>query len=456
MEDTIAAISTALGEGGISIVRLSGPKAIEIADKLYRGKKPLAEVESGRIVYGKIVHGDEIVDEVLVSVFRAPASYTREDIVEINCHGGVAITRRILQLVLDSGARLAQPGEFTKRAFLNGRIDLAQAEAVIDVIRSKTDLTLRTAVQQLTGRLSNLIRPIRERLIDAIAHIEAAIDYPDDDIDVLDQSELEAAISSAIAELEKVLATADVGKILSEGVACAIVGRPNAGKSSLLNQLLREERALVTDIPGTTRDVIEETVNINGVPIRLLDTAGIRQTEDVVEHLGVERAKASIEEADVILFLIDGSSPLTEEDRLIASMLEGKAVLGVVNKIDLGRKVSSEELSELLPGVNWVEISALTGENLVAMENALLDLIGLRRIDASLDTVILTRERHRQAISSAVSSLKEAMHTLSVDLPYDLVSIDLQQAAEHLGEITGETVKEDVLDRIFERFCIGK
>lgn len=456
MEDTIAAISTALGEGGIGIVRLSGPKAIAITDQLYRGRKPLGEVEAGRIVYGKIVQNGETIDEVLVSIFRAPFSYTREDVVEINCHGGVAVTRRILQAVLDGGARLAEPGEFTKRAFLNGRIDLAQAEAVIDVIRSKTDLTLRNAVRQLTGRLSNVIRPIRDRLIDAIAQIEAAIDYPDDDIDILDRPELESAIGVSIADLERVVATADIGKVLSEGIACAIVGRPNAGKSSLLNQLLREERALVTDIPGTTRDVIEETVNINGVPLRLLDTAGIRQTKDVVENLGVERAKTSISEADVILFVVDGSAPLTEEDRMIASMLQGKEVLGVVNKIDRSRRVTDEELEGLLPGIKWVGISALTGEKIDVMENALLDLVGVGKIDASLDAVIVTRERHRQSLNKAISSLKDALHTLSMDMPYDLVSIDLQQAAEYLGEITGETVKEDVLDRIFSRFCIGK
>jgi len=456
VEDTIAAISTALGEGGIGIVRLSGPKAIAITDQLYRGRKPLGEVEAGRIVYGKIVQNGETIDEVLVSIFRAPFSYTREDVVEINCHGGVAVTRRILQAVLDGGARLAEPGEFTKRAFLNGRIDLAQAEAVIDVIRSKTDLTLRNAVRQLTGRLSNVIRPIRDRLIDAIAQIEAAIDYPDDDIDILDRPELESAIGVSIADLERVVATADIGKVLSEGIACAIVGRPNAGKSSLLNQLLREERALVTDIPGTTRDVIEETVNINGVPLRLLDTAGIRQTKDVVENLGVERAKTSISEADVILFVVDGSAPLTEEDRMIASMLQGKEVLGVVNKIDRSRRVTDEELEGLLPGIKWVGISALTGEKIDVMENALLDLVGVGKIDASLDAVIVTRERHRQSLNKAISSLKDALHTLSMDMPYDLVSIDLQQAAEYLGEITGETVKEDVLDRIFSRFCIGK
>lgn len=456
MGDTIAAISTALGEGGIGIVRLSGPKAIDITDQLYRGRKSLGEVEAGRIVYGKIVQNGETIDEVLVSVFRAPFSYTREDVVEINCHGGVAVTRRILQAVLDGGARLAEPGEFTKRAFLNGRIDLAQAEAVIDVIRSKTDLTLRNAVRQLTGRLSNVIRPIRDRLIDAIAQIEAAIDYPDDDIDILDRPELESAIGVSIADLERVVATADIGKVLSEGIACAIVGRPNAGKSSLLNQLLREERALVTDIPGTTRDVIEETVNINGVPLRLLDTAGIRQTKDVVENLGVERAKTSISEADVILFVVDGSAPLTEEDRMIASMLQGKEVLGVVNKIDRSRRVTDEELEGLLPGIKWVGISALTGEKIDVMENALLDLVGVGKIDASLDAVIVTRERHRQSLNKAISSLKDALHTLSMDMPYDLVSIDLQQAAEYLGEITGETVKEDVLDRIFSRFCIGK
>lgn len=456
MGDTIAAISTALGEGGIGIVRLSGPKAIAITDQLYRGRKPLGEVEAGRIVYGKIVQNGETIDEVLVSIFRAPFSYTREDVVEINCHGGVAVTRRILQAVLDGGARLAEPGEFTKRAFLNGRIDLAQAEAVIDVIRSKTDLTLRNAVRQLTGRLSNVIRPVRDRLIDAIAQIEAAIDYPDDDIDILDRPELESAIGVSIADLERVVATADIGKVLSEGIACAIVGRPNAGKSSLLNQLLREERALVTDVPGTTRDVIEETVNINGVPLRLLDTAGIRQTKDVVENLGVERAKTSISEADVILFVVDGSAPLTEEDRMIASMLQGKEVLGVVNKIDRSRRVTDEELEGLLPGIKWVGISALTGEKIDVMENALLDLVGVGKIDASLDAVIVTRERHRQSLNKAISSLKDALHTLSMDMPYDLVSIDLQQAAEYLGEITGETVKEDVLDRIFSRFCIGK
>lgn len=456
VDDTIAAISTALGEGGIGIVRISGKDAILVADKLYRGRRPLSEIPGGRIVYGRIVDNDEVVDEVLVSVFRSPHSYTREDVVEINCHGGIGVVRRVLELVLASGARLAEPGEFTKRAFLNGRLDLSQAEAVIDIIRSRTELSLKTAVSQLTGRMSNRIRPIRNRIIDSIAHIEAAVDYPDEDIDVLDRNQLIGDIKVVKADLESILETADAGRILREGIAVAIVGRPNVGKSSLLNRLLRENRALVTDIPGTTRDLIEETMNLRGVPLRVVDTAGIRETEDVVESMGVQRAKETVGEADVVLFVVDGSAPITDEDRAIAALLDEKRVLGVVNKRDRGRVVSDAELHALFRGHDWVEISAQEGTNLSEMEEALWNLIGLGGTLATGDEIIITRERHRRAVAAALQSLDDALSTIESDLPYDLASIDLQQAADHLGEITGETVKEDVIDRIFERFCIGK
>ncbi|NLV91398.1 MAG: tRNA uridine-5-carboxymethylaminomethyl(34) synthesis GTPase MnmE [Firmicutes bacterium] len=454
--DTIAAISTALGEGGIGIVRLSGDRAIAIADEIYRGARPLREVEAGRIVYGRVGTENEVVDEVLVSVFRKPHSYTREDIVEINCHGGIAVVRRVLDLVLSHGARLAEPGEFTKRAFLNGRLDLSQAEAVIDVIRAKTDLSLRSAVLQLTGRMSERIKPVRSQLIDAIAHIEAAVDYPDEDIDVLEKDDLVNQLRQVETALEEILATADTGRILREGVAVAIVGRPNVGKSSLLNLLLRENRALVTDIAGTTRDLIEETMNLRGIPVRIVDTAGIRQTEDVVETLGVARAKESIAEADIVLFVIDGSTALTDDDREIAKLLEDTKVLGVINKLDQGIVVSKGELAELVPKAQWVEMSAQEGTNLEELEECLWNLIGVSGTLASGDEVIVTRERHREAIKDAVEALRDALATIASDLPYDLASIDLQLAADALGKITGETVQEDIIDRIFERFCLGK
>ncbi len=456
VEDTIAAISTALGEGGIAIVRISGAEAIAIADRVYRGRRPLGEIAAGRIVYGEIAAGGEIIDEVLVSVFRKPHSYTAEDVVEINCHGGVAAVRRVLDLVLESGARLAEPGEFTKRAFLNGRLDLSQAEAVIDIIRARTELGRKTAVSQLTGRMSDRIRPARSRLIDAIAHIEAAVDYPDEDIDVLDEQELVEGIDEVRRQLGNVLATADAGRILREGVAAAIVGRPNVGKSSLLNRLLRENRALVTEIPGTTRDLIEETMNLRGIPLRIVDTAGIRHTDDLVERLGVARAKESIAEADVVLFVIDGSMELEQEDREIAQLVKTHRVLGIVNKADRDLVVRESDLNHLLPQAKWITVSASEGTNLDEMEEQLWQLIGLSGTLATGDEVVLTRERHRRAVGAAISSLDDALRVIASDLPYDLASIDLQQAADHLGEITGETVKEDVIDRIFERFCIGK
>lgn len=460
--DTIAAIATAMGEAGIGIVRISGGEAINIADQVFRAKnrKKLADVPGFTVRYGKIVDPlGKVIDEALAVIMRGPHSYTGEDVVELQCHGGVVVMRKTLDVVLALGARLAEPGEFTKRAFLNGRIDLSQAEAVIDIVRSKTDRSLDLAVQQLEGSLSRRIQSFREKLYDLVVQVNAAIDFPEDDIPEIEAEHMQAVLTEVIGEITRLIDTADNGKVLREGIKTVITGKPNVGKSSLLNRLLDENRALVTDIPGTTRDTIEEVLNISGIPFRLVDTAGIRQSADRIEQLGVERALEYVAEADLILHVLDVSRELEEEDmRLLKELADRKRVL-VINKIDLpwrwGGKASLVEACLLDPDVPAVEISLLE-DSLEPLLECIVSLVMEGLVQIERENAIITRSRHKQALVEARADLEQALETFNQGLPLDLISIGLFGALEHLGEITGETVRDNIIDRIFAQFCIGK
>jgi tRNA modification GTPase len=443
-QDTIAAISTPVGEGGIGIMRLSGKDALPIAQRLFD-----RQLQNRRLVYGHIVDPDsgEVVDEVLVAYMKAPHTYTREDIVEIDCHGGPVPLQRILELALRCGARLANPGEFTLRAFLNGRIDLAQAESVLDVIQSKTQASLRLAVQGLGGKLSEPIREMRRSLMDILAYLTARIDFPEDEVG---EQDIKQPLEEAQATLQNLIANADAGMVYRHGVRTAIVGRPNVGKSSLLNRLLRQSRAIVTPIPGTTRDTLEETVNLKGVPFILIDTAGIMKSNNVVEALAVERSRKAIEQADFVLLVIDTSEPLTSSDKELMDFLAEKTVLVAANKCDLPRQAETD-------GLPWLEVStsALTGEGLEELENAMVNSVLGGKLVTS-DALLVTNPRHKEALQRAERHLRLARAAMEEKLPDDFVTIDLTAALNALGEITGETVTDELLDTIFSRFCIGK
>ncbi len=443
-QDTIAAVSTPLGEGGIGIVRLSGNDAYSIAESIFD-----RSLSDRRLVYGHIIDPQtgEIVDEALVSYMKATHTYTREDIVEINCHGGVIPLQRILGLALKCGARVAEPGEFTLRAFLNGRIDLSQAESVMDIVQAKTSDSLRLAVEGLGGRLSLQIRYLRNELISVLAYLTAKIDFPEDEVEELD---VLGPVEEAREQLQDLIDGADAGMVYRQGIRTAIVGRPNTGKSSLLNRLLRESRAIVTSVPGTTRDTLEEVVNLKGVPFVLVDTAGIIESKDLVESLGVERSRRSIEQASLVLLVVDTSEPVNDADRKIFSLLESKTVVVAANKSDLS---SIADLSEL----NWpiIDTSALTGEGLENLEKKMVELALGGRV-ASSDVFLVTNVRHKEALQRAESHLSGAQQSLGKSMPDDFVTIDLTSALNALGEITGETVTEELLQTIFSRFCIGK
>ncbi len=460
-QETIAAISTALGESGIAIVRISGDLAIPIADRLFRprskGKESLKTVPSFSMHLGAIFDPQtgEKIDEVIVSVMQGPRTYTREDVVEINCHGGVAAVRRVLEVVLACGARLAAPGEFTKRAFLNGRLDLSQAEAVIDIIKARTDASLRVAMGNLSGGISASVREMRDVLLGLSASIEAAIDFPDEEIPALQPEEVLQRLEEVSMKLEELIAAAEVGKIYREGVGTVIVGKPNVGKSSLLNALLRESRAIVTDVPGTTRDAIEEMLNLQGIPFRVVDTAGIRETRDEVEKLGVERTRRFLEQADLAIFVVDAHLGLSGEDREIIGELRSKRAIVAINKTDLPESEDLAELVDLLPGKRLVRMSITNGWGLAELEDAMVEAVAKGQI-APGEGVLVSNLRHKEALGKAHRSLQEARNTVIQGLPEDLLTVDLKAALDALGEITGETVDDEVVDRIFSQFCIGK
>lgn len=455
--DTISAISTPMGEGAIAIVRLSGDDAVKIANKIYKGKKPLTEVESHTINYGFIIDPEtgEKVEEVMVSVLIAPKTYTREDIVEINCHGGIVTVNRVLQLTLKHGARLAEPGEFTKRAFLNGRIDLSQAEGVMDLIRAKTDRAMNIAMNQVEGKLSQRIKKLRQTLLETVAHVEVNIDYPEYDAEQMTLRILEEKITSVKDEIKKLLETAQQGRILRDGLSTVIIGRPNVGKSSLLNNLVQDNKAIVTDIPGTTRDVIEEYVNVRGVPLRLLDTAGIRETDDEVEKIGVERSKRLIKEAELVLLVLNNNEPLTDSDIELFQMSEGKERIVIINKIDLEQKIDLNKVKELASGDEIISTSLLLDEGVEQLELAINKLFFQGEIEAT-DMTYVSNARHISLLNDALQSIDDALNGIEMNMPIDLIQIDITKAWELLGEVIGDTVHESLIDQLFSQFCLGK
>lgn len=451
--DTIAAISTPLGEGAIGIVRLSGTKALDIAKSIFKGKD-LTTVASHTLNYGHIIRPStgEVIDEVMVSVMLAPKTFTREDVIEINTHGGIAVTNDILQLLIKQGARMAEPGEFTKRAFLNGRIDLTQAEAVMDLIRAKTDKAMSIAIKQLDGSLSQLITNTRQEILNTLAQVEVNIDYPEyDDVEEMTTALLRDKTQEFQALLEQLLRTAKRGKILREGLSTAIIGRPNVGKSSLLNTLLREDKAIVTDIAGTTRDVIEEYVNIKGIPLKLVDTAGIRETDDLVEQIGVERSKKALQEADLVLLVLNASEKLTEQDKALLALSQDSNRIILLNKTDLEQIIEKDQLPE-----EAIPISVLQNQNIDLIEDRINQLFFDHTGLIEQDATYLSNARHISLIEQAVQSLEAVNEGLALGMPVDLLQIDLTRAWEILGEITGDAAPDELITQLFSQFCLGK
>lgn len=462
LDDTIAAISTPLGEGGIGIVRLSGKEAVAIAGKLFisRKDKRLEDTDSHKLLHGFIKDPStgRNVDEVLVAVMRAPHTYTREDVVEINCHGGILSLRTVLELLLKQGARLAEPGEFTRRAFMNGRIDLSQAEAIIDIIRAKTEESGRVALEQLAGGISERIVSIRNRIASACAHIEAYIDFPEEEIEPASLNDILRDILDVIDGLSALSGSFEEGRFFREGLKVAIVGRPNVGKSSLLNALLNRDRAIVTDTPGTTRDVLEEYLNIHGLPVRVMDTAGIREAHDMAEKEGVARSLRAIADADIVIGVLDGTAELNAEDRILLDRIKDKKSIIAINKSDLTTGDHNPETHLAAFSKRLLRISAKTGAGLDLLKEMLVDVSSVRshRLFGENVGVVVTNLRHKTAIDKAVASLDKAIKGLQASLPLEIIAVEMRDALDRLGEIVGVVTTEDLLDRIFSEFCIGK
>lgn len=457
MEDTIAAVATAYGEGGIGIIRISGEKALSILEEVFEFAGETSQIVNRRMTYGRIVdrENEQIIDEVLAVYMKGPKTYTAEDVVEINCHGSMVSLRKTLALVLRKGARLAEPGEFTKRAFLNGRLDLSQAEAVIDIIKAKTDRSFDVAMSQLEGALSLRVTEIRQKLLDLLVDITVNIDYPDEDIEELTYDKIEENILLIGEMIEKLLSTADTGRMIREGIRVAIVGKPNVGKSSLMNSLLRETRAIVTEIPGTTRDTIEEAISIRNIPVYLVDTAGIRETSDEVERLGIERSKAAFNEADFIIFIMDGSSAISDEDREIASYLDGKNSVVLINKNDLERGFTNDDVRELVNDPVIIETSLINNEGIEEIENHIEELVYGGELSQH-DSTMVNNVRHIELLKQSRDSLRDAMEMTLAREALDFIEVDVRNAYDLLGEITGETVSDDIINEVFARFCLGK
>lgn len=458
--DTIAAISTPMGEGAIAIVRLSGDEAVAIADKIFKSPnhKRLTDVATHTIHYGHLIDPktDEVVEEVMLSLMRGPKTFTREDVVEINCHGGIVSVNRVLQLVLRYGARLAEPGEFTKRAFLNGRIDLSQAEAVMDLIRAKTDRAMNVALGQMDGKLSRLITALRQALLETLAQVEVNIDYPEyDDVEEMTIPVLLEKCGWVREEIIKLLQTSSQGKILREGLSTVILGRPNVGKSSLLNSLVQENKAIVTDIAGTTRDIIEEYVNVRGVPLRLVDTAGIRETEDIVERIGVERSREALKDADLILLVLNYGEELTEEDERLFETIQAMDYIVVVNKTDIERKIDLNRVHELAGKHRVVTTSLLKEEGVIELEEAIAALFFEGQVEAN-DLTYVSNARHIALLHQAQQVIEDALAAAQVGVPVDMIQIDVTRTWEILGEIIGDTVQESLINQLFSQFCLGK
>ncbi|MDU2088586.1 MAG: tRNA uridine-5-carboxymethylaminomethyl(34) synthesis GTPase MnmE [Staphylococcus epidermidis] len=456
--DTITSISTPMGEGAIGIVRLSGPQAIEIGDILYKGKKKLSEVETHTINYGHIIDPEtnETVEEVMVSVLRTPKTFTREDIIEINCHGGILTINRILELTMTYGARMAEPGEYTKRAFLNGRIDLSQAEAVMDFIRSKTDRASKVAMNQIEGRLSDLIKKQRQSILEILAQVEVNIDYPEyDDVEDATTDFLLEQSKRIKEEINQLLETGAQGKIMREGLSTVIVGRPNVGKSSMLNNLIQDNKAIVTEVAGTTRDVLEEYVNVRGVPLRLVDTAGIRDTEDIVEKIGVERSRKALSEADLILFVLNNNEPLTEDDQTLFEVIKNEDVIVIINKTDLEQRLDVSELREMIGDMPLIQTSMLKQEGIDELEIQIKDLFFGGEVQ-NQDMTYVSNSRHISLLKQARQSIQDAIDAAESGIPMDMVQIDLTRTWEILGEIIGESASDELIDQLFSQFCLGK
>lgn len=456
--DTITSISTPMGEGAIGIVRLSGPQAVEIADKLYKGKHLLNDVPSHTINYGHIIDPEskEVFEEVMVSVLRAPKTFTREDIIEINCHGGILTINRVLELTMTYGARMAEPGEFTKRAFLNGRIDLSQAEAVMDFIRSKTDRASKVAMNQIEGRLSDLIKKQRQSILEILAQVEVNIDYPEyDDVEDATTEFLLEQSKEIKQEINRLLDTGAQGKIMREGLSTVIVGKPNVGKSSMLNNLIQDNKAIVTEVAGTTRDVLEEYVNVRGVPLRLVDTAGIRETEDIVEKIGVERSRKALSQADLILFVLNNNEALTQEDYTLYEVVKNEDVIVIVNKMDLEQNIDINEVKDMIGDTPLIQTSMLKQEGIDELEIQIRDLFFGGEVQ-NQDMTYVSNSRHISLLKQARQTIQDAIDAAESGVPMDMVQIDLTRTWEILGEIIGETASDELIDQLFSQFCLGK
>ncbi|HAR4295723.1 tRNA uridine-5-carboxymethylaminomethyl(34) synthesis GTPase MnmE [Staphylococcus aureus] len=456
--DTITSISTPMGEGAIGIVRLSGPQAVEIADKLYKGKHLLNDVPSHTINYGHIIDPEskEVVEEVMVSVLRSPKTFTREDIIEINCHGGILTINRVLELTMTYGARMAEPGEFTKRAFLNGRIDLSQAEAVMDFIRSKTDRASKVAMNQIEGRLSDLIKKQRQSILEILAQVEVNIDYPEyDDVEDATTEFLLEQSKEIKQEINRLLDTGAQGKIMREGLSTVIVGKPNVGKSSMLNNLIQDNKAIVTEVAGTTRDVLEEYVNVRGVPLRLVDTAGIRETEDIVEKIGVERSRKALSQADLILFVLNNNEALTQEDYTLYEVVKNEDVIVIVNKMDLEQNIDINEVKDMIGNTPLIQTSMLKQEGIDELEIQIRDLFFGGEVQ-NQDMTYVSNSRHISLLKQARQTIQDAIDAAESGVPMDMIQIDLTRTWEILGEIIGETASDELIDQLFSQFCLGK
>ncbi|HDC7443480.1 TPA: tRNA uridine-5-carboxymethylaminomethyl(34) synthesis GTPase MnmE [Staphylococcus aureus] len=456
--DTITSISTPMGEGAIGIVRLSGLQAVEIADILYKGKHLLNDVPSHTINYGHIIDPEskEVVEEVMVSVLRAPKTFTREDIIEINCHGGILTINRVLELTMTYGARMAEPGEFTKRAFLNGRIDLSQAEAVMDFIRSKTDRASKVAMNQIEGRLSDLIKKQRQSILEILAQVEVNIDYPEyDDVEDATTEFLLEQSKEIKQEINRLLDTGAQGKIMREGLSTVIVGKPNVGKSSMLNNLIQDNKAIVTEVAGTTRDVLEEYVNVRGVPLRLVDTAGIRETEDIVEKIGVERSRKALSQADLILFVLNNNEALTQEDYTLYEVVKNEDVIVIVNKMDLEQNIDINEVKDMIGDTPLIQTSMLKQEGIDELEIQIRDLFFGGEVQ-NQDMTYVSNSRHISLLKQARQTIQDAIDAAESGVPMDMVQIDLTRTWEILGEIIGETASDELIDQLFSQFCLGK
>lgn len=459
MEDTIAAIATAYGEGGIGIVRLSGEESKPILDRIFvpKSREYKESIVNKRLYYGHIIDpaDNQTVDEVLAVCMKGPETYTAEDVVEIYCHGSVVALRKTLALALRSGARLAEPGEFTKRAFLNGRLDLSQAEAVIDIVRAKTDKTFDVAMSQMEGALSSQVKDIRSLLMNLLVDITVNLDYPDEDIEIMTYEKLTDSTLQISDMIDTLLSTAGAGKIIRDGLNVAIIGKPNVGKSSLMNALLRESRAIVTDIPGTTRDTIEEVISIKDIPVKLTDTAGIRETEDQIERIGIEKSKESFNRADLILFIVDGSSSLTGEDRKIMSRLGERNVIILVNKTDLGIQAEEEELAITLPHAKMIRTAIGKNIGVEELEQQIVSMVYGGQVRQE-ESILVTNVRHMELLERAKSAINDALTMSQNTEALDFIEVDVRRCWELLGEIIGEAVTEDIIDQVFARFCLGK